>query len=354
MSHYERRLAEDLEAVHTAMEEVTEDVVNALAHSVAGIRENSRAKLYDVVLADNAINRKIRRIDALCHAFVARHLPAAGPLRFISSVLRLTIGIERAGDYAATICRVVLQLDKPLEPEIVDRVEQLAESSGSMLRDSVQAFLAGDEQAARDTRVRGISIDRTYDAIFHQLVSQEPRRPALELASLLSIFGRLERVSDQAKNICEETAFAVSGTPKQPKVFRILFLDEKGALLSPLTAAVARKSFPEGGVYSSAGWNPAPKIDEQLLRLADRFGLDAAKSRVAKIKSDLQDYPIDYHLIVGLNLGDEATVPKIPYHTVMQHWDVPVTSGTDEDFDEVVRDLSVRVRELMTRLRGPD
>ena len=45
---------------------------------------------YATVLGDKPINREIRELDRLCHAFVARHLPSAGHLRFVSSVLRLT------------------------------------------------------------------------------------------------------------------------------------------------------------------------------------------------------------------------------------------------------------------------
>ena len=57
----------------------------------------------EVILGDLPINREVRAIDALCHAFVARHLPSAGHLRFVSSVLRLNVELERIGDYAVTI-----------------------------------------------------------------------------------------------------------------------------------------------------------------------------------------------------------------------------------------------------------
>ena len=40
----------------------------------------------------------------MCHSFVARHLPSAGHLRFVSSVLRLNVALERIGDYAVAIC----------------------------------------------------------------------------------------------------------------------------------------------------------------------------------------------------------------------------------------------------------
>ena len=355
MAVYEQRLAEDLDALRTAMEDITADVVNGLRRSVQGIVENNRDVLYEVVLDDLRVNRKIRKLDAASHAFVARHLPAAGHLRFVSSVLRLTVALERAGDYAVTISRVVLQLNRKLGDRILDTIAELAELSGSMLQDAVNAFLAGDAELARDTRVRGITIDRLYDECFHRLVGEEPRRPAFELASLLTIIGKIERVSDQAKNICEETVFAVTGELKAPKVFRILFLDERNDLMSPLAAAMGRKSHPDSAVFSSAGWAPAERVDSRLLAIADRFGLDAARTRPTRVKKELPDYPIDYHVIVALNADKpDEQIPRIPYHTVLRHWSLEVPSGDDASVDTAIHELSVQLRMMMERLVGPE
>ena len=49
-------------------------------------------------------------------------------------------------------------------------------------------------------------------------------------AALLSALNHLERISDQAKNICEETLFTITGETKAPKVYKILFLDQAGVM----------------------------------------------------------------------------------------------------------------------------
>lgn len=353
MSHYEQRLAADLEEIRAGIESVAAQVVSALDRTVQGIRERNREVLYDVVLDDNAVNHKIRWIDARCHSFVARHLPAAGHLRFVSSVMRLTIALERSGDYAVTISRVVLQLATELSDDIVANVAELAGLSGNMLNDAVEAFLLGSAEQAIQTRTQGIRIDRLYDSIFHALVAEQPRRSSFELASLLTIFGKIERFSDQAKNICEETVFACTGELETPKIFRILFLDERNDFLGHLAAAIGAKSF-EGGKFSSAGWDPADALDPRLLEVADRFGLDVGRRRPTKIRSDLPDYPIDYHVIVALNPGDGAQIPRIPYHTILQVWrDLP---GTEDpaavDPGTLVRNLTERIGRLMERLSG--
>ncbi|MEM6992188.1 MAG: phosphate signaling complex protein PhoU [Myxococcota bacterium] len=359
MSHYEQRLSADLEEIRTGIEDVAGDVVSALERTVRGIREADRALLHDVVLDDNAINRRIRAIDSSCHAFVARHLPAAGHLRFVSSVLRLNIALERAGDYAVTISRVVLQLDTALTEEIVAEVAELAALSGAMLRGAVEAFLRGDAEQAREVRTQGIRIDRLYDSIFHGLVEEQPRRSSIELASLLTIFGKIERFSDQAKNICEEAVFAGTGEIKTPKVFRILFLDRANDFVGPLAAAIATKSFSAGGVFTTAGREPAEALDPRLVDIASDFGLDIGRARPTKVRDDLPDYPIDYHVVVAIGPDASDLVPRIPYHTALQLWHEFEAPGDAEgeplkaQADTLVHGLTERIGRLMERLRGP-
>ena len=52
---------------------------------------------YLTVLGDNPINRNSRKLDSLCHAFIARHLPSAGHLRLMSSIVRVNVALERIG-----------------------------------------------------------------------------------------------------------------------------------------------------------------------------------------------------------------------------------------------------------------
>ena len=100
-------------------------------------------------------------------------------------------------------------------------------------------------------------VERTFDTVFADLLAEEGRRRIKDLFGLLVVFNALERVSDQAKNICEETVFAVTGEGKAAKVYNILFIDEDNSCQSQMAEAMARKSFPHAGRYTSAGRQPA-------------------------------------------------------------------------------------------------
>ncbi len=346
---YEQRLSEDLQIIREKVQDVSDRVCAALENAVAAIADDDRDALHLVVMKDYGINRDIRCIDKRCHAFVARHLPAAGHLRFISAVLRITIALERAGDYAVTISRVVLQLRKPLPTKLVERLRPMAALSVKMLGGAVQSFLGGNAESADDVKRLDYQVDKAYDEIFGALMEEGESREPQELVSLLKVFSKVERFSDQAKNICEEAVFAATGEMKSPKVFKVLFLDEKNDLVSLLAEAIARKGHPESGVYSSAGWAPAGSADPRLKEIAERFGFDVTRARPTKV-GPLDVFPTPYHLVVALNTTDDALLPELPYHTILRKW----TLETPDIPDDLVRDLSSRISRMMETLRGKD
>ena len=110
MSHFEERMEADLQIIRGRLWKIGEDVDAALhnAKKVMILRDSELA--YQTVLGDYPINRESRECDRLCHTFIARHLPGAGPLREMAATARVNVALERIGDYAVTISREALQL----------------------------------------------------------------------------------------------------------------------------------------------------------------------------------------------------------------------------------------------------
>ena len=256
MKRYEARLNHDLNAIQKRVAGIADAVRAAVNEAVTGLETFDKERLYRVVLDDHPINRESRAIDAMCHTFVARHLPAAGPLRFVSSVLRLNIGLERIGDYAVTMGRVGVQLNQPIPENLMKDIRELADQTISMLRTATRAFLEENADLARETKPIAKEIDVVYDRMFHNIVTADDGRPRTEVVRILTILDQIERVSDQAKNICEEAVFVATGETKKPKVYKVLFVDRTNTLVSQLAVAMARKAFPESGEFNAAGLEP--------------------------------------------------------------------------------------------------
>jgi phosphate transport system protein len=306
------------------------------------------------VLGDLPINREIRAIDALCHAFVARHIPSAGHLRFVSSVLQMNVALERIGDYAVTIAREAVQLRQSPPEQLGKDIAELAAQSCEVLRDALLAFSERDAELARKTRPRAKAIEKTYGQVYSDLVNKAATLGLADAFALLAIFNRLERVSDQAKNISEETLFELTGEQKPATQYRVLFVDEDGTHLAPLAAALAEKAFPESGHYFAAGLTKG-RPDPGLSIFAERLGLDILSVNTRAWPSD----PLELdgvHVVVAMTPAVASKIERLPYSTSLIEWTFasPQAPLDMAGATELSRKLANEVRELMVLMRGPD
>ena len=153
-SHYEERLTRDLNWITELVGIVGQTILKALDDAVRSVLKVDKDLAAMTVIGDYTTNRQTRELDRLCHAFVARHLPSAGHLRSVSAVLRLSIALERIGDYATTISRTAVQLSEP-PPAVVSRdIQMMAEQAHRLLSDALRSFRQRDVQLAGPARWR--------------------------------------------------------------------------------------------------------------------------------------------------------------------------------------------------------
>jgi phosphate transport system protein len=351
MTHYEQRLEQDLQAIRSAVDSLGKGVEEALERAVRAFLTRDEKLAYETILRDQILNRKVRDLDRACHHFVARHLPSAGHLRFISSVLRLAIALERIGDYSVTICRESVQMSQLPPAPVVRDLELLAEEARRALRQSLQAFSTLNPELARGTHAMVAVSSAAYDKAFADLLEEgrSAQVKVRELFSMLVIFNRLGRVCDQAKNICEEAIFAATGQTKEPRHFKILFLEPPGSWIARMAVAIGRKAFPEGASFSAATLEPAVPVDPKVVEFMDLKGHSLPGIETHRLS---ETAPADIDLLVALGGVRREDLPAIPYHVVFQSWPVQLGGTDPESLERVYRDLAVRLRDLMEVLRG--
>jgi phosphate transport system protein len=359
MSHYEARLEHDLKHIKEQVKSIAERVDNALHGAVHALLTGNHKLAYATILGDGPINRAVRALDRSCHAFIAVHLPSAGHLRLISAVIRVNIELERIGDYAVTICRESVQLSSPPKGTVARELEAMAEAARGMFEQAMVAFHASNFEAARATMKIASQIGQSFDTALPDLMDTRGERDIKDIFALFVIFNMLERVSDQAKNICEETVFAATGAQKTPKRYRVLFLDSANNAYGPMAEAIARKSFPNSGDYISAGKDPASALDDLVSEFMQERGFDM--SAVAPRGFDLTRPELaDQHVIVSLDGPLNRYLAAVPFHTIGLEWDLPElidnAEGTETQhaLETAYRELAVQIRDLMHLLRGEE
>ena len=173
MTHYEERLDKDLTDIRAQIAEMAGLVDTAVKDAMHALQTGNTKLAAATVLNDHPINRMMRKIDAMCHKFIALHLPSAGHLRLLSSVIRANIELERIGDYAVTICRKALQLSTPPHGHLATELERVGSETQSMLQSAIEAFNELNAEKARTIMMLEEHMENNLDIVYAELAAND-------------------------------------------------------------------------------------------------------------------------------------------------------------------------------------
>lgn len=349
MSLLEKRLANDLDDIRGGIVRLGRAVHQALESATEGLLESNKELSYRAILGDHPVNREVDSLNLKCHRFIAKHLPSAGHLRFISSSLRIIILIERLGDYAVTISRESVQLDSPLEGDFKADLEKMTSHALRMFEQALRAYEGEDIELAKETATMAKAVDRDFLMAFSDLLSSASAELSRrDQFSRLVIIRQFERVSDQAKNLCEEVVFAGTGESKQRRRYRLLFLDARDDGATQIAVAVCRKYHLDRIQADSLGRTPAGDIRSEVRELCEHRGLDLSGQDPSGPYQDDSLWK-DHDVLVTLNSDSTDYLDKIPYGVVPIRWDIP----EDASIESLFQVISGQVDDLVHLVRGP-
>jgi phosphate transport system protein len=188
--------------VEEALEKAMEALNNRDGVLASGIIEN-----------DDEINAMENLIDQQCLRLLALKQPMAMDLRYITMGMKINLGLERIGDQAVNIAqRTLLLVEEPLLIKPLG-LNKLAGISGNMLRDSMDAFVNRDVKLAESVCRRDDEADAVYLRLVCDIMEHmtEDRSFVIQGVHFTVIAHNLERVADQATNICEDVVYMVEG-----------------------------------------------------------------------------------------------------------------------------------------------
>ncbi len=188
-------------------------VSKALLRSIDALKNRDMDLARQIIADDRKINGKRFEIEEKCVELIATQQPMASDLRIIVAILNITTEIERMGDYAGGIARIVILIgnEPPLKP-LID-IPRMAEQTVDMLRRSLDAFINRDAEAAKKIAAEDDLVDQLYDQIFRELITfmAEDPKTITRATRLIWVAHNLERAADRVTNICERAVFIVSG-----------------------------------------------------------------------------------------------------------------------------------------------
>ena len=202
--------------------EMGEMVSAAINRSVEALKILDAEEAKRIIADDMLINKKRWDIEEKCIDCIATQQPVASDLREIVAILHIVTELERMGDHAEGIGKIVIMHgSEPLIRPLIF-TPKMAEKVTSMLRRSMEAFVNRDARAANAICDEDDEVDKLYDEAYHDLLMRMIKDPMLisKATPLIWAAHNLERIADRVTNICERIIFLVTGTMSEVNVSR--------------------------------------------------------------------------------------------------------------------------------------
>jgi phosphate transport system protein len=205
------RLQEHLNELRESLSEMAELTKSQLKKSLTALFNEDEALADEVIRNERRVNALELKIDRDCEQTFAMLAPVANDMRFVFSTLKINADLERIGDYAEGIAKLVLLGEKQFDKALIDQIElrKMFNVAYEMLTDVKDAYNADDTGLAssvfsRDKQLNKINENVTSIAEEYCKANIDKIRQAL---LLISIVRKLERVGDHITNIAEEIIF---------------------------------------------------------------------------------------------------------------------------------------------------
>ncbi|MFF2888467.1 MULTISPECIES: phosphate signaling complex protein PhoU [unclassified Paenibacillus] len=203
-----------LEKLHQLIIEMGSFVESALADSMEALKTIDVARAKEMIANDPTLNQMEDQIMEIGSKLIATQQPVAKDLRRILAAFRIASDLERMGDLAVDVAKVVLRLEgQELIKPLID-LPRMAEIVQQMTYESIQSFVQENVDLAYKMSKDDDQVDALYGQITRELYSLMMENPRnITQSSLLSFVGRyLERFGDHATNIGESVVYLVTGS----------------------------------------------------------------------------------------------------------------------------------------------
>lgn len=209
----QRHFDRDIEEIKDMLLRMGAMVEDSISQSIRALLQRDTAMAERVIELDDEIDQMEVAIDQRTIELIAKMQPAAGDLRFVAAIMKITPELERIADLAQDVCERAIELNREPAIKPIVQLPQLAEKAQSMVHDALDAFVRGDTALARNVIHRDDVVDQLTEDSFRALLTYmlEDARNISRAIRLTFIGKYFERMADGATNICEMVVYLVEG-----------------------------------------------------------------------------------------------------------------------------------------------
>ena len=203
--HLSSQFDSELNGVSSRVMELGGLVESQIRLAIFALSQFSTESANQVIEAEARVNAMEIDIDRELSSIIARRQPTARDLRLLIAISKTTANLERAGDEAEKIARMV--------KSIIESGSARAIPSSDLLRKALDGFARLDTSVALTILKEDDLIDQEFDGFVRKLITymmEDPRTISASL-DLHFVAKAIERIGDHAKNIAEFIIYIVKG-----------------------------------------------------------------------------------------------------------------------------------------------
>lgn len=214
--HLSTQFDTELNALSSRVMELGGLVESQIRQAIYAVSEFNGDVARQVIETEDRVNQMEVDIDRDLSSVIARRQPTARDLRLLMAISKTTANLERVGDEARRIARMVLSiLEKGGAARTLpaNELRVAADLASGQLRKVLDAFARLDTTAAVAIMKGDDLLDQEFDGFVRKLITymmEDPRTISSSL-DLLFVAKAIERIGDHAKNIAEFIIYVVKG-----------------------------------------------------------------------------------------------------------------------------------------------
>lgn len=205
-------LDKELQQVKDNILRLSSMVDTAVANAMAALYQRNVLLAQQVNSGDIEINKLRYQIEEECLLILATQAPAARDLRAVIAAIHIAVELERMGDHAAGIAKLVERMENEDQLVSLHKLPKMEKRARKMLQDSIDAYAQNSHELARTLIHRDDKLDKHYQTLFQETLQEMQDDAYLRRATFLLWVGHnLERIGDRTINIAERVIFMSTG-----------------------------------------------------------------------------------------------------------------------------------------------
>jgi phosphate transport system protein len=213
--HLSTQFDSELNGVSSRAMELGGLVESQMRQAIQALSHFSTEAADQVIQTEIRVNGMELDIDRELASIIARRQPTARDLRLLMAISKMTANLERVGDEAQKMARMVKSIIESGAARALpcSELQVAAGMASTLLRKALDAFARLDTAAAVSIMKEDDRIDDEFDGFVRKLITymmEDPRTISASL-DLLFLAKAIERIGDHAKNIAEFIIYVVDG-----------------------------------------------------------------------------------------------------------------------------------------------